>query len=83
MTSSSVNHGGRKQPHIRYASVIDTFSAREGYGLVASKVGYGGICLTKTDRKRNNITSVGEGLGPPETLNFAFSAGGASPSPTG
>ena len=40
--------------------------------LVASKVGYGGICLTKTDRGRYNITSVGEGLGPPETSNFAF-----------
>ena len=51
--------------------------------LIASKVGYGVICLTKTDRERYNITSVGEGLGPPETLNFAFSAGGASPSPTG
>ena len=32
-TSSSVNHGGRKQPHIRFASVIDTFSAGEGYGF--------------------------------------------------
>ena len=40
--------------------------------LIASKVGYGGICLTKTDRKRNNITSVGEGLGPPEASNFTF-----------
>ena len=32
LLSSSVNHGGRKQPHIRFASVIDTFSAGEGYG---------------------------------------------------
>jgi hypothetical protein len=32
-TSSSVNHGGCKQPHIRFASVIDTFSAGEGYGF--------------------------------------------------